>query len=502
MARMKFRPVVDDREMSQEEREARWELWRMGDLSWKLHECQLPIYDELTSQEDSQSVALCARRFGKSFIALIGEIEACIQNPLIICKHACPTQKMVKEMIYPQLRIIFHDAPPELSLDKLWRDSEGKLIFPNHSFIGIAGTDGNNADNLRGTYCHIATCDEAAFMDNLSYVVYNILRPQLLTTGGKLNMLSTPNPRILDHEFHTKFVYPAEASGKLKKFTIWDNKRLTPEQIKAEIAAYPLGEEDPMFKVEYLVEIPKSTELSVLPEFYMNKAEIITEEDMSIIPYCDTYVSGDVGVKDLTAYLFAYYDFKKATLYVMDEWVMNGLNMTTEDIAGAIKIKEELHFTYPNGRRLHPMRRVMDNDLKLITDLNRLHGINFMATKKDNKAAAVNEVKLMFHEGRIKIHPRCKHLIYHCEHAQWKKNAIGREFDRLPDSIDGSVKGGHVDTLDALVYLVRNILYNHNPYPETNSILNEDQHHHTGTVPSASSSVSTMVKRLFGIKRN
>src|SRR5690554_2764900 len=147
MARMKFRPVVDDREMSQEEREARWELWRMGDLSWKLHECQLPIYDELTSQVDSQSIALCARRFGKSYIALIGEIEACIQNELIICKHACPTQKMVKEMIYPQLRIIFHDAPPELSLDKLWRDSEGKLIFPNHSFIGIAGTDGNNADN-------------------------------------------------------------------------------------------------------------------------------------------------------------------------------------------------------------------------------------------------------------------------------------------------------------------------------------------------------------------
>lgn len=502
MARMKFRPVVEDREMSQEEREARWELWRMGDLSWKLKGKQSDIYDDVVDQSKDVSVILCSRRFGKSTTVLVPQIEACIQNPFIITKHACPTQKMVKEMIYPALRVLFHDAPPEFDLTKLWMASEGKLIFPNGSMITIAGTDGNNADNLRGAYCHIAVADEAGFMDDLDYVIRSILLPQTDTTGGKLILLSTPNFYNPAHEFHTEYVFPYEASGNLIKFTLFDSPMVNEQERNKIISRYKLGIEDPKFKCEYMVEVPKSTEQTVFAEFYQNKKEIITEDNMTLPPYCDTYVGGDVGVKDLTAYIFGYYNFKEATLYIMDEWIMNGLEMTTEHIASAIKTKEELHFTYPNGKRLHPLRRVMDNDLKLITDLNRLHGINFMATKKDKLAAQINEVKILLQEGRIKIHPRCKHLIYHLENAQWKKGYEGREVGKLPDSIDGDIKGGHCDAAFALVYLVRNILYNHNPYPETNSILNEDQHHHTGTVPSASSSVSTMVKSLFGIKRN
>jgi hypothetical protein len=502
MARMKFRPVIDDSEMSQEEREARWELWRMGDLSWKLKGCQVDAYEDITDQTKDVSVVLMSRRTGKSTTALVAQIEVCIQNPLIITKHACPTQKMVKEMIYPALRILFHDAPPEFSLDKLWLASEGKLLFPNGSMITIAGTDGNNADNLRGAYCNIAVADEAGFMDDLDYVIKNILLPMTDTVTGKLILLSTPNYYNPSHEFHTEYVFPYEASGNLVKFTIFDSPMVNDKERAKIIARYPKGIEDPKFRCEYMVEIPKNTETTIVPEFYANKKNIVTEENMTIPPFCDAYVSGDVGVKDLTVYIFGYYNFKEATLYVMDEWVMNGPEMTTEHIANAIKVKEEMHFTYPNGRRLFPLRRVMDNDLKLITDLNRLHGITFMATKKDNKAAQINELKIMFQEGRIKIHPRCKHVIYHTENAQWKKGHIGREFDHLPDSIDGEIKGGHVDALDSLVYMIRNILYNHNPYPETYSVLNEDQHHHTGTAPSNNTGITSMVKSLFGIKRN
>lgn len=501
MARMKFRPVVEDREMSQEEREARWELWRMGDLSWKLKGCQVDLYNAITDQSDDVSVGLCSRRIGKSTTALVAQVESCIQHPLIITKHACPTQKMVKEMIYPALRVIFHDAPPEFSLDKLWIASEGKLIFPNGSMITIAGTDGNNADNLRGAYCHIAVADEAGFMDDLDYVIRSILLPQTDTTGGKLILLSTPNYYNPVHEFHTEYVFPYEASGKLVKFTLFDSPMVNDKERAKIIARYKTGVDDPKFRCEYLVEVPRSTEHTVFSEFYQNKKNIITEENMTIPQFCDTYVGGDVGVRDLTAYIFAYYNFKEATLYIMDEWIMNGTEMTTEHIANAIKTKEELHFKHENGARIYPLRRIMDNELKLITDLNRLHGINFMATKKDNLAAAVNEVKIMLQDNRIKIHPRCKHLIYHLENAQWKKNHVGRELDHLPDSIDGDIKGGHCDAAMALVYLVRNILFNHNPYPENHLTLTENQHHRSGSYPTQNTSVNTMVKNLLGIKR-
>lgn len=505
MAKMKFIPVVDNRKISDEEREARWELWRRGDLSWKLDECQEAIYNLMIDQIDPMSIGLISRRFGKSFVALIVEIEACIQNPYIICKHACPTQKMVKEMIYPQLQIIFHDAPPEFELSLLWNGTEGKLKFPNNSFIGIAGTDGNNADNLRGTYCHIATCDEAGFMDNLEYVVRNILRPQLLTTGGKLNMISTPNPRELNHEFHTKFVFPAEASGKILKLTIWDNKRLTEAQIRAEIASYPLGEDDPGFRVEYLVEIPKVTENNVIKEFALNKENIVVDDEtLQIPPFKDFYVGGDVGVRDLTAYLFGYYDFKTATVVILDEWVMNGKEMTTNHISEAIRTKEMEHFVEYHGVPTEPFKRVMDNsNLQMINDLNKLHGIRMVATKKDGLIAAVNQVRILAGEGRLKIHKRCKNLLYQIEYGQWKKSTGEvKEFANLEASADGTLMANHLDCLSALIYLIRNVNMNKNPYPEKALKLNENQHMSVrGRESSQENSKMNTIKSIFGLNK-
>ena len=106
----------------------------------------------------------------------------------------------------------------------------------------------------------------------------------------------------------------------------------------------------------------------------------------------------------------------------------------------------------------------MDNALQMINDLNRLHGIKISATKKDNKFAAVNELRDLLASGRIKIHPRCKHLIYHLEHVKWKdKKGIKAEFDHLADSTDKTILGGHADAADAILYLSRNVKFNKNP---------------------------------------
>lgn len=501
-AKMKFKPITEDiGGLSKEELDARWELWRQGDLSWKLDDCQLPMYDEITNQSTMDSTMLISRRFGKSFTCLIAEIELCIQQDLIICKHACPTQKMVKEMIYPQLRIIFQDAPPEFNLDDMWNATEGKLKFPKtQSMITIAGTDGNNADNLRGTYAHIATCDEAGFMENLTYVVRQILRPQLLTTGGKIVLISTPNPRELAHEFHTEFVFPAEAAGKLLKLTIHDNKRLTEAEIQREIDSYPLKERDPAFIAEYLVEIPKVSEATIMPEFSLNKAEIV-DDTLRLPNVCDTYVSGDVGVRDLTVFLFGYYDFNTATLCILDEYVSNGTEQTTESIVNAIKLKESTVFTTTEGFSIEPTKRVMDNALQMINDFNRTHGLRFIATKKDNKFAAVNEVRDLLASGRIKIHPRCRHLIYHMEHGKWKdKKGIKAEFDTLPDSIDGSIKGGHIDAQDAIIYMVRNVNFNRKPKGNiVPTIANENQHYGNANVQS-NNPIREMMNKITGNK--
>jgi len=475
MAIMKFRPVIDRTELSQEEKEARWELWRMGDLSWKLKGKQVDIYNDITDQNKDVSVVLCSRRIGKSTSALIAEIEVLIQNPDAIIKHACPTQKMVRKMMYPALKVIFHDAPPEFELEKLWNASEGELRFPNGSILTIAGTDGGNADNLRGAYAHIVVADEAGFMDDLDYVIKNVLLPQTDTTGGKLILLSTPNYYNPQHEFHTEYVFPYEAAGKVIKLTIYDSPMVDDKERIKIINRFNKKEDDPKFRCEYMVEIPKTTEATIVPEFYANRKDII-DIDMEIPDKCDFYTSGDVGVKDLTAFLFGFYDFKNATLNILDEYIDNGLEMSTTQIAEGIKLKESKWFNQ-HGVYVKPFKRVMDNALQYITDFRVLHGLNFKATKKDKKIAQVNNLRVLISEGRLKIHPRCKHLIYHIENAQWLDGkGIVSEFSHLTDSIDGDIKGGHADALDALIYLVRNMNYNHNPKTDATVPISESQH--------------------------
>jgi hypothetical protein len=105
-----------------------------------------------------------------------------------------------------------------------------------------------------------------------------------------------------------------------------------------------------------------------------------------------------------------------------------------------------------------------NNNLVLLNDLFRLHGINFIATAKDNKEAQINELRLLIKQNRLIISPKCKTLIFHLKNAKWDKQR--KQFTRLKDSPDGTLKGGHADLLDALIYLVRNVRIDRNPYPD------------------------------------
>jgi hypothetical protein len=207
----------------------------------------------------------------------------------------------------------------------------------------------------------------------------------------------------------------------------------------------------------------------------------------------------DVGFVDLTVALFAYYDFKEATIVIMDELVTNGAEMTTESLARDIRHKEKIRFfDHTANIECEPYLRVMDNELKLINDLSRLHEITFIPTAKDNKEAAVNNMRIWVSQGRVKIHERCKHLLYHLEYGQWDKSR--RKFKHLNDSPDKSVRGGHVDAADALIYLVRNILEHRNPFPEDfgqlkgNNIWRKKQ--------SEESDMSSIMHKIMNIKKS
>lgn len=476
--------------------EAIKKLWELGELSYKLKGKQKDIYNYIRNNERDVSTVLCSRRIGKSFILNLLATEICIKNPNAIVKYACPQQRMVTTIIKPIMRSILEDCPADLKPE--WMSQEKIYKFPNGSEIQIAGTDNGNADNLRGGYATLCIVDEAGFCDDLDYVVNSIMLPTTDTTDGKIVLASTPNFKDPNHEFHNSFAIPAEAEGNIAKFTIYDSPMLTPEKIQKIIDRYPGGVTNAKFKCEYMVEIPRSSETTVIPEFHENKLNII-KADIKKPSFYDAYVSMDVGFKDLTFAIFAIYDFKEAKLKILDEYVINGPEMTTKKLAEEIKKKENIRFLDEETNEVQvPYLRVMDNDLKLINDLSILHGLQFIPTKKDNKEAAINNARLWFSDGRVEIHERCRNLIYHLENAQWNKART--DFAHLRDSPNGEVLGGHADGLPAVVYMIRNILDSRNPFPADHGKLRGDGVFYNRMKQELDSTVE-WVKQVMNIKK-
>jgi hypothetical protein len=173
--------------------------------------------------------------------------------------------------------------------------------------------------------------------------------------------------------------------------------------------------------------------------------------------------------------------------------------MTTSKLAEEIKKKEAIRFIdEETGEVIEPYLRVMDNDLKLINDLSRLHALQFVATKKDNRDAAINNARMWITEGRVEIHERCKTLIYHLENAQWNKART--DFKHMKDTPNGDILGGHADAIPAFVYMIRNIIDSRNPYPEGYGRLKGNNVFY-GKHKHQESEVGAWVKDMLNIKR-
>lgn len=445
----------DDKQNSQEElakKKAIRALWKKGVLYWKLDKNQMEMYEFARNKTNRIVVIGSSRQLGKSYFLTTLAVEECIRNPNSIVKFVAPKKGDIRRIIAPLIREITDDCPADLKPS--YKTQENLFRFKNGSEIQLAGTDNGHAESLRGNRASLCIIDEAGFCDDLDYVVKSILLPMTTTTNGKIVMASTPS-RSPDHDF-MQFMKKAELDGAFIKKTIYDNPRLTQAQID-EIAESAGGYDSINFRREYLVETITSEDDAVVPEFNAElKTKIVREWERP--PFFDCYESMDIGVTDLTVTLFAYYDFKNAKLIIEDELVFQGKKMLTDSLADGIKTKERTLWSNPiSGEVETNILRVADNNnLVLLNDLAAKHQLPFIPTLKDNKDAALNNMRMLLKGERIIINPRCKTLIFHLESAIWNK-----ERTKYARSVDK----GHFDAVDSLVYLCRNVNFNKNPYP-------------------------------------
>jgi hypothetical protein len=439
------------------------ELWRRGLIHYKFHSVQKELWDVYSnSSEGSTLVWLLARQTGKSYcLGLIATLQ-CLTKPNSIVKLLTDTKLHARTIFEPIFREIFDDCPDDLKPEYI--SSSYIYVFKNGSQIQLAGSDGGHAERLRGQKSDLILVDEAGFCNNLNYNVNSILFPTTTHTGGRIVLASTPSPEP-DHDF-VGFIEEAETRKLLTKKTLYDNPLLTQIQIDNIISKFKGGVTNSQFRREYLCEQIKDENLSVLPE--------VDDELLSRIvkfvpppPFYNRYVAMDIGFKDLTVVLFGYFDFRSNQLVIQDEIVMNGKEIHLPDFTKKLQDKEmELWNNHLTHELVKPDARVSDINPFVIQEINIYskknnpdHPIDFSIATKHDKLAHINKMRVMLANERIIISPKCETLARHLKHCKWKDKSSKDDFARSPGD------DGHYDAVDALLYFMRAVNYNKNPYP-------------------------------------
>jgi hypothetical protein len=428
--------------------------WLRGKLRWKLDLNQREIYDLIMGCGQDRFYLNCGRRVGKTFLLAIIAIETALRIPNAVIKVVAPTAKLVRQALRPIYQFIFEDCPKNLR--PKWNNMDGEYRFAhNGSVIQLAGCEDGNEESLRGSKADLVEFDECGFIRNLEYVARSILAPMLMTTGGMMLYSSTP-PVSMAHDA-AKIYHSLLARGATVTRTVYQNPRLDEEKLnrfldnERGLLTLEQFKKTVYFRREYLAEFIVDAERAVVPE-WDNEVE---KDIVKIQPrpaHFHPYTVADWGFRrDASGILFGYYDFEAARLVIEQELLL--FKERTETQALKIRLMErDLWENLPIYLRLGDgggMGAQVNEDMQV------LHGMTFTPVKKDIVEMQVNSLRMWVAERRLVIHPRCKLLIYQLQTSTW--NESRKEFERT--------KEGHADLLSALIYFVRNLHQDANPFP-------------------------------------
>ncbi len=422
--------------------------WRKGLLRYLMTRTQSDAYDKILALSGTVFVLRCTRRFGKTLmLALLCWMQA-LRRPGSIIRYVAPSKLAGRQFVIPAFDWVAKRAPA--ALRPRFRVQDNAWVWPNGSVCHLGSAETmDDIEKQVGTECHFAAIDEAGKYRAglLTHLIRSVLRPQFLTTGGKMVIASTP-PISRAHDF-TAWVADAMERGALATYTIDDIDHISAEE-KASAIAELGGQDAAEVRREFYCEDVVDETRAIVPEFAKVKAAVVREP---VIPeWRDVYTVMDTGFHDLTACLFAYWDFARAKIVVEDELEFHGA--AGLDVGYAVKGREAALW----GPDVKPFRYA-DMPPQSLSDIaNPLlgPGIAFAPVAKHDADAALNNLRMAVQRSEIEIHPRCVHLISHLEYGTW--NLTRTSFDRVE-------KFGHWDFVDAAKYLVRHVQRRRNPNP-------------------------------------
>lgn len=438
--------------------------WRSGDLTHLLHSGQQRIYERIQENRKQPHVILCARGYGKTYLACWLADRIARSKSKAKVKIGTEFQTDLESLIIPNYDAVLETCPEELR--PVWKATRSKYIYPNGSEVALVGLD-RKPNGLRGQHgVDAIILEEAGFISKLEAIYRSVIVP--ITTHRPdcdILLVSTP-PESVDHYFWT-FVDQAELDGSLSTFTIDENPMLTPEQVKGIEEKMKEGDtpgrETTAFRREYLCQRISEVSRMIVPEAQDLDQWTVALERPNTFPFLLKHHALDSGVRDLTVGLWAYYDFVNGRTVIEGELMLKGKDVLTKTIFEKTReIETKLGY-------LRVTRHADNDNLILINDLNMLAveskldpekepDRHWVPTRKDELEASINLVRTQLKAGRVLISPNCKVLLGTLKTALWNKQRT---------DIQRSEVYGHGDAIMALVYLLRNVDRHTNPIPQT-----------------------------------
>lgn len=455
-------PVVPFSYCDPERKQLLREAWSIGEITHHMTPSQFDVYQRFMTwkaRRDGGREYLMdiSRRWGKSTVGCVWLISEAIRRPRSRLPYFGPELKQIKRFVLPLMANILSDCPPEMQ--PKFRRTDLVYEFPNGSRIELIGLD-KNPDGARGNAIDGAFCDEAAFFRNLEYLLWSVLKPQMLGRPWARVMCASTPPVSPAHIWSEQMIRDAINRGAHDIKTLEDADQYSIVEIEEMIAELG-GREDSRCQREYFCRHVADANMAIVPEFRDYERKIVLE--VPAPEWRDCYTSMDPGWADLTAVLFGYWHFERAQLVIEDELAESRMN--SRRLADLLKLKEVelwggIRRMGSNGQQKpQPYRRYSDRDHRLLSDLAREHDLVFTRTLKDNPEQAVNQLRVAISSERIAIHPRCERLIKHLRNGVWKNE------QRASFAWHGG-EMGHFDLVAALIYMWRNVNRNRNPAPK------------------------------------
>ncbi len=447
--------------------------WRAGELDFLLTPTQQEVTAKIDKWEkaedlDDRIFAIdSSRRIGKSYILVSRGLSKAIKRQRSRLVYIAPEYEQVKKItssIFPDL---LRSCPPNLR--PTWVKSELTWEFPNGSRIELVGLD-KNPDSARGTGVDDILLDESGFFNDLEYVIYSVLYPQMLgRPWARIICASTPSESPMHYWSQTLVPKCISRDAHIRR-TLDHGVQYTAAEREAFWAAMPGGRNGVKARREYGAEHIADETLAIIPEFAEAEKGMVRDVEPPV--WRDCYVALDPGFHDMSAALFGYWNFLEQQLVIEDEIVAPKLN--SAELARQIKVKEGKLWGSVRRRgpgfetRAQPYLRISDNDPRLLADLFLDHKLLFVATQKDSMVSQVDQVRVAIAQGKIVISPKCKKLVLHLKSGVWRKtpfhHQIAGKDQRQMFAREGG-EMGHFDAIAALVYLWRNIHKHRNPTP-------------------------------------